>query len=425
MQLTLQVHHVTSLDWSSGATTLRDGTDGRLLINRADLAAELLKDTRLTGVDFELVQPGESCRILAVSDIVEPRAKLEPSGRDFPGALTGVQGVGFGTTRVLRGMAVTILHPNDRLPGHIIDMRSGGVDGHSATELSRFARLHHLVIIPKLAEGIVGDEAENALRIAVLRASTWLAGSVEVGQPDACEEFALQPVSNDLPRVAYVYQLHSHQRPTVPGEPLLYGDNCRHLLPTILHPNEVLDGAVLRAYGYFNMETYGIQNHGVISDLYARHGVDLNFVGVVVYVANQLAAERQRATLIASNLVRYTLQADGAVFTKSGGGAPNVDMALIADRCESLGVKTSLILWETGAPGASDQDATLFNWPSLDAIVSIGASQLRLDFGPVQRVIAPPNRDISPFCAPMQVAPTQTCGATDHLGAGALMGVRY
>src|SRR5579864_4692345 len=84
MRLTLQVHHVSSLDWSSGPTALGDGAIGRLLINRADLAAELLRDRRLTGVHFELVQPCESCRILAVSDIVEPRAKLEPAGRDFP-----------------------------------------------------------------------------------------------------------------------------------------------------------------------------------------------------------------------------------------------------------------------------------------------------------------------------------------------------
>ena len=75
----------------------------------------------------------------------------------------------------------------------------------------------------------------------------------------------------------------------------MYGDNCRHLLPTMLHPNEIIDGAVVRAYG--------IQNHGVIADLYAPRGV---------YVANQLAAERQRATLLASNLVTYTLGAAGS-----------------------------------------------------------------------------------------------------------------
>jgi glycine reductase len=132
----------------------------------------------------------------------------------------------------------------------------------------------------------------------------------------------------------------------VPGEGLLYGDNCRHLVPTILHPNEVLDGAVQRAYDSNVMETYGIQNHAVILDLYRRHGTDLDFAGVVVNVANQLVEERDRAVLMTGNLVKYSLRADGAVFTKSGGGAPHVDMAMAAERCEQLGVKTSLIMWE-------------------------------------------------------------------------------
>ena len=423
MRLKLEVHQIAALAWSTGPTALAQ--PGQLLVNRADLEAELLTDSRLSSVDLELVQPGESCRILGVWDIVEPRAKQEPAGRDFPGALSPIQGVGFGTTRVLRGMAVTVLHPHDRLPGHVVDMASTPLAGYAATDVSRFASMHHLVVSPRLADGVTGDDANNALRLAVLRAAVWLARCVEVNEPDVREELSLSAVDSALPRVAYVYQLHSHQRPTVPGEPLLYGDNCRHLLPTILHPNEILDGAVLRAYGYSNMETYGIQNHGVITDLYARHGTDLNFVGVVVYVANQLAAERERATLLASNLVRYTLQAQGAVFTKSGGGAPNVDMALIAERCESLGVRTSLILWESGAPGASDQDATLFNAPSLDAIVNIGATQLRLDLGPVDRVVAPAARDVTAYSAAMRVASSQMCGATDHLGASLFMGARY
>jgi glycine reductase len=331
MRLELLNYDIRSLEWAA-QTSL---SDGHLRIAREDLVTELLQDQRLAGVSAELVHPGESCRILGVSDIVEPRARVEPPGRDFPGALGPILSVGSGTTRVLRGMAVTITHPLERLPGHVVDMRSAPLIDHSASELSRFAGLHHLVLLPQLADGVVGDDAHNTLRLAVLRAAVWLARSVgDDVKADARASFSLEPVSEDLPRVAYVYQLHSHQRPTVPGEPVLYGDNCRHLLPTILHPNEVLDGAVLRAYGYSNMETYGIQNHGVILDLYARHGVDLNFAGVVVYVANQLAEERQRATLIASNLVKHTLRADGAVFTKSGGGAPNVDMALIAERCE-------------------------------------------------------------------------------------------
>jgi glycine reductase len=415
MQLELQNYDVRTLEW--GERTVLQG--GRLTLDEAAMRTELRRDPRIADVRFEVVQPGESCRVLPVFDIVEPRAKLDPPGRDFPGALTPIAGVGQGVTRVLRGMAVTILHPQDRLPGHVLDMQS-------APDISRYAGLHHLVVVPRLADGVRGDDAFQALRIASLRAAAWLARVVEPdAAPDTRDNLCLQPPSEALPRVAYVYQLHSHQRPTVSGEPLLYGDNCRHLLPTIVHPNEILDGAVVRSYTYMNMETYSIQNNGVILDLYSRHGRELDFAGVVVYVANQLAEERQRATLMASNLVRYTLRADGAVFTKSGGGAPNVDMALIAERCEELGVRTSLILWETGGPGGGEQDATLFNAPSLNAIVNIGATQLHLELGGVERLVTPDEVDGSQWRNGFRVSPNQLCGATDHLGAGKLTSVRY
>lgn len=422
MQLELRSYDVRELAWGE-RTALRDG---RLTIHEAALRAELLQDSRLSDVRFELVQPGESCRIMPVFDIVEPRAKLDPAGHDFPGALGPIRPVGDGVTRVLRGIAVTILHPQDRLPSHVLDMRSAPLAGHAAVDVSRYAGLHHLVVIPVLAHEVRGDDALQALRIASLRAATWLAREANPERPpDAQDDLCLRPVADGLPRVGYVYQLHSHQRPTVAGEPLLYGDNCRHLLPTILHPNEILDGAIVRSYTYMNMETYSIQNNGVILDLYSRHGHDLDFAGVVVYVANQLAEERQRATLMASNLVRHVLHAHGAVFTKSGGGAPNVDMALIAERCEELGVKTSLILWETGGPGGGDQDATLFNAPSLNAIVNVGASQLQLELGSVERVVAPAQMHGAQWRNGLRVTPNQLCGATDHLGAGKLTTIRY
>src|SRR6185437_7720646 len=126
---------------------------------------------------------------------------------------------------------------------------------------------------------------------------------------DQEQVFELTPADASLPRVAYVYQMHSHQRPTVPGEGLLYGDNCRHLLPTIVHPNEILDGAVVRAYDGLAIQTYGIQNHAAVLDLYRRHGRELCFAGVVVNVANQLPEERDRAIIMTANLVKEALQA--------------------------------------------------------------------------------------------------------------------
>ena len=60
-----------------------------------------------------------------------------------------------------------------------------------------------------------------------------------------------------LPWVAYVFQIHSHQRPTGTEAGMLYDDPVRRMLLTIVHPNEVLDGAVRRGFMGRNATTYG------------------------------------------------------------------------------------------------------------------------------------------------------------------------
>jgi hypothetical protein len=134
-----------------------------------------------------------------------------------------------------------------------------------------------------------------------------------------------------------------------------------------------------------------------------------------------LPAERDRATLMASNLVKYTLHADGAIFTKSGGGAPNVDMALIADRCEQLGVKTSLMVWETIGVGDTE-DSSLFNSDRLDAIVSLGSSHFQFTFDAAERVIggADPNAG-----GELMATSSQALGAIDQLGGSRFTVIRH
>ncbi len=421
MRLTWRVHRVAELRWAD-RTWLDKGV---LHIDREVLAANLLQDQRLTGVDLQLVAAGESCRILPVFDIVEPRAKIEPAGADFPGVLTPVRPVGMGATRVLRGMAVEILDPSpppNRVP--ILDLTAAPLDGWSSAEQCRYASLHHLVVVPRLKDGLDVNERCHALRLANLRAATFLARNIE-GEPDEEQSFELTPVDPGLPRVAYVYQMHSHQRPTVPGEGLLYGDNCRHLLPTIVHPNEVLDGAVLRAYDGLAIQTYGIQNHAVILDLYRRHGQDLDFAGVVVNVANQLPEERDRATVMTGNLVKYALQADGAVFSKSGGGAPHVDMALSAERCEELGVKTTMLAWDLTSTDDGLQGATLFSSPLLNAIVSVGSNNVDLPLPSVERVIAPTPEMAERHQGRVEVQALRGVGRMDQLGSSRFTATFY
>ncbi|HEX6513299.1 MAG TPA: glycine/sarcosine/betaine reductase component B subunit, partial [Chloroflexota bacterium] len=191
MKLTWRIQCIDGVQWAD-----QMGLEGGILgVRRADLERELLQDERLAAVDLELVAPGESCRILPVFDIVEPRAKNDPGGRDFPGVLTPVRLVGEGGTRVLRGMAVEILDPSpppNRVP--ILDLQ---------TEGCRYAGLHHLVIVPTLRSGLDVNERCHTLRLASLRAATFLARHVD-GEPDEEQAFELTPAAAELPRVAYV-----------------------------------------------------------------------------------------------------------------------------------------------------------------------------------------------------------------------------
>src|SRR5581483_8015647 len=251
MRLELVVRPVAGLAWGD-ATELSDGT---LAVGQQDLTRVLLEDPRVAGVELALTRPGESCRVAPVFDVVEPRATL--GGVDFPGVLGPPRSAGQGSTRVLRGAAVIVLDPAGGIGGQNAVLDLSGPAG----ELSRYAATHNLVIVPRLAPGLDRADQLAALRRLSLRAAVHLARAVgEAGDAAAEREvYELTPVADPtLPRVAYVYQLHSQQYPTLPGEPVLYGDNVRHLLPTILHPNEIFDGAVVRNYRPFGLETYAI-----------------------------------------------------------------------------------------------------------------------------------------------------------------------
>ena len=122
--------------------------DGQLLIDRDELIALLLEDRRLGRVTIELAHPGESCRILQVSDVIEPRAKIGKTGEDIPGVIGKQSSAGQGQTCVLRGAAVVI---NDQSvlsgPAHdpvgsIFDMTG------PAAEITPYAQTHNIAVLP-------------------------------------------------------------------------------------------------------------------------------------------------------------------------------------------------------------------------------------------------------------------------------------
>ena len=148
---------------------------------------------------------------------------------------------------------------------------------------------------------------------------------------------------NNLPRVCYIFPIHSQQRPTHQEEAVFYGSNVHGLLPTVVHPNEILDGALIFAFAAL---TYHAQNHPVIEELYRRHEHDLWFAEVVMTLALVTFAEKGRNALLAARLAKEVLGATGVITTKIGGGAVDTDLMLIHDRCADLGMKTVPIIME-------------------------------------------------------------------------------
>ena len=75
-----------------------------LSIDRQEVISLLEQESLFERVEIELAHPGESCRIIRVLDVVEPRFRL--NGPNFPGALAGNSLVGDGETRALKNVAV-------------------------------------------------------------------------------------------------------------------------------------------------------------------------------------------------------------------------------------------------------------------------------------------------------------------------------
>ena len=407
---------------------------GVLSVNRSGLQDLLLQDQRLAQVEIELARPGERCRILQVLDVIEPRAKTG-GGEDFPGAVGKQAPAGEGSTCVLRGAAVVMSDYREKkdvaisrdLNGEIIDMAGPGA------ELGVYGKTHNVVLLPTPRDGVSGPDYLAAVKLAGLKTAAYLARAGNGVAPDETEVYALPPLGTaargDLPRVAYIFQILSLQFEPVPGEPVLYGRNVEGIVPTVMHPNEVLDGALTSPLPALNVQTYQIQNHAIIRELYSRHGKELDFAGVIITTAPNNVPDIERVSNIAANLARNVLGADGVVLTKTGGGAPELTMARTAQRCERLGMKTAIAMLHMGADisDAHFGASTIFSMPEVDAIVSMGGPFMELTLPAVERVIGRPGMasEGPPIDGEIVRAIRWIKGAQCQLGSSRLIAVRY
>ena len=179
-----------------------------------------------------------------------------------------------GGTCVLKGTAIVLSDYRERTEsgrsadpnGDIIDMAGPGADA------GLFGKTHNIVLLPVPAEGVNGLDYLAAFKVAGLKAAAYLAragkgDTRQDGGHRAPASIAGDGAAAHLPRVVYIFQILSTQFDPIPGEPLLYGGNVPDMVPTLLHPNEVIDGAVTSQFPALNLQTFQIQNHPIIREL--------------------------------------------------------------------------------------------------------------------------------------------------------------
>jgi sarcosine reductase len=415
--------------------------DGALIINIDELKETLLKDGFFIDIEIDIVRPGEDVRIIHAIDVVEPRVKISPPGANFPGLMSAPKTTGGGLTHRLAGIAVVDAAPV--VPGEPTHWREAIIDmtGPGAA-YSPFSNTINVVLTCIPRAGRYADDAVpinmfegtpessefgRAVRLAGLRAAVYLAQTTIDLEPDRIERFQLEAGHQpELPDIIYLYQttmpyLYGEQ---MPGGGAIGGS--AHL-PVFIHPNEILDGAMVNAWnGVACMRdaTYLIQNHAIVHELYRRNGVDLNFIGVLAYTNGENEASKERLTSFAANQAR-TLGAEGAVLNYCGGGHPGVDVMMALARLEKLGIKTVLLANEMASN--PEESGFVHFEPEADAIVSLGNYEQQIELPPLGKVlggthILPSGADLS---QPLEITLSHFYGSTNQFGFSKLRGRQY
>ena len=240
-------------------------------------------------------------------------------------------------------------------------------------------------------EGLKQHEYEHALRIAGLKAATYVGKSASQLVPDKVESFETLPLLEgikaypDLPKVVYVLMLQSQG---LLHDTYVYGVDAKRMVPTIVYPTELMDGAIISGNCVSACDkntTYHHLNNPVIEDLFKKHGKELNFVGVIITNENVYLADKERSSNWTAKLAEY-LGADGAIVSQEGFGNPDTDLIMNCKKIENKGIKTVIITDEyAGRDGASQSlaDADV----SANAVVTGGNANELITLPPMEKVI--------------------------------------
>ena len=387
--------------------------NGTLFIDGAELRDHLAEPAVFADVAVHLAHPGESCRIVHVLDAVSPMAKITGRSTVYPGFFGPALPAGNGRTHVLTDAAVLVSGTFPEPTSGALSAAEATVDmSGPAAACCAFSDTANVVLVCRPADGASNADFDAALQRAKLRTAVYLAEATAELEPPHIDMYGLPPVDDALPRVVFLDQLHQQG---LLAQTFLYGRHTQGLEPTLLHPNEMLDGALVS--GNYRQPgrsiTYGHSRNDLVRELYGRHGRDLNFLGIVIgrgWQDTQALKERQGwmmarlASLLGAQVAIVSADVGGT------GGNNTIDFMQTIKACEQMGIRTVAIMQEAG--NADGSNPTLVDHvPEADALVSVGGVGWDIPLAPaVSRVIGgatvQPNRAQEPLDAagPLQVA---------------------
>lgn len=363
--------------------------DNILTINKGDALNFIKEDVRITECDLVIAKPGEEKRLVPVKAAVEARCKVE-GGVLYPGIVNDIFPAGRGVTHCLKGMSILSIgkHYGGFQDG-LIDMSGKGA------KYSYFSSLINVCIVADTNETQERFEQQKknlAHRWAGIRLAEYLGETVRNLIPESEEIYSLDPITTrksdkDLPKVVYITQLDSQMK-ILGYNTLIYGWDANRMLPSFIHPNEILDGAIIG--GSFTpsssvFSTYDMSNNPTIKRLYKEHGKTIDFLGVIIDNNSAEYEEKKRTTMMTVNLAR-NLGAKAAIVAEHAYGNPDADFVATLALLKDEGILAVGITAEcTGRDGGSQPLVTLDK--KADAIVSTGNVSELIELPPMKYVI--------------------------------------
>ena len=374
MSKSLQIYYIRVKKVQFGKKT--ELSEGVLTVNKEELINQA-KSELFGSLDIKLAVLGESCRILGIHDVMQPRCKADAPETSYPGIWGKLAPMGEGRTVALKGVVVSDIYYAKCNIKYYLDM------GGECAKYSNFSRHYHIILDATPAEGVSDASYAEALKYASLSINVYLAKLAIAVKPDESEVYELGPVGlgadgKPLPKVAYlVTHMASHDTWNF----LVYGQSALGFLPTILQPTEVLDGAMVWRYWEPN---YYLQNEVYIKELMKRHGKDIEFVGFVMDNNVMKIDGKDAMSMMAATLCKETLKADCVIVNKSGMGHCQLDSALAFNWAEKMGMTCVMNL--SAVSNDKPGDMLVISDPKIDAVINSGRNY-DLHHPRVERVI--------------------------------------